>query len=199
MKKSIKILSLALISAFFIFISCKGPEGGIGPAGAKGDTGATGTTGPAGPKGDTGATGATGASGSGGGSSTASGIIIIKFGSVTHTGSELEFPLKTITEAQINNSAFFFYVNTSRTATLWAPIPGVVPNSGNNYRFSINTQPSGFSYPILYLLRNSGTGSETFPSSRVVIVPASDVRNGRKANVDFSNYEAVKAFYGLKD
>lgn len=188
MKTTIKVIGTAMLLASIIFMNaCKGPQGEVGPQGPKGDTGATG---PAGPKGDT------GASGSGTGTSN---VILIKFGSVTHTGSEVAFDLKTLTEAQINNSAFFFYVNTSRTTTLWASIPGVVPNSGNSYRFSINTQPSGFSYPILYLNRVSGTGSEIFPSSRAVIVPASDIRNGRQANVDFSDYEAVKSFYSLKD
>lgn len=186
------LLSL-LIGLVFMFNACKGPQGEVGPQGATGAKGETGATGPQGPKGDTGASGVSGT-----GIST-TGTIIIKFGSVTHTGSELAFDLKSLTEEQINNSAFFFYVNTSQTSTLWAPIPGVVPNSNNSYRFSINTQPAGYTFPRLYLLRNSGTGSETFPSSRAVIVPASEIRNGRKANVDFSNYEAVKAYYHLKD
>jgi hypothetical protein len=31
-----------------------------------------------------------------------------------------------------------------------------------------------------------------------VIIPANDIRSGRKAAVDFSDYNAVKAYYNLE-
>jgi hypothetical protein len=184
------------VAGFLLMTACKGPQGDVGPQGEKGATGATGATGASGPAGPQGPKGDTGASGTSTGSN---GAILIKFGSITHVGNQVALDIKTVSEEQINNSAFFFYVNTSQTSTLWAPLPGIVPNSGNAYRFSINTQPVGISNPQLYILRSAGSGTEVFPSSKLVLITASDIRNGRRANVDFSDYEAVKKYYNLKD
>jgi hypothetical protein len=156
-----------------------------GEAGPKGDTG---STGPAGPAGATGSAGPTGATGN-------ANVIQITFGSRTHTGSEIFYDLTGVTSAQIPGSGFFTYVSTLNNE-VWNALPGTtVPTSANRfYAVGVNSNTRR-----LYINRTSGTGSETFISTRIVIIPASDLRNGRKAAVDYANYEAVKAFYHLPD
>jgi hypothetical protein len=187
--KTIKsIFGIVLMATAVIFMDgCKAEKGDIGPAGPAGPTGANGATG------STGATGATGATGN-------ANVIQINFGSVTHTGAELSYNLTSITEAQINNSAYFTYVKTSSNSTIWNELPGTIYLTGNQYKVAINTQPSGISYPRLYVGRTtSGGGNEVFTNTKIIFIASNDIRNGRKANVDFSDYEAVKSFYGLKD
>jgi hypothetical protein len=192
MKTITRLLGLASIVAMFIFLdACKGEKGDVGP------TGTTGTAGVAGPTGATGAIGPIGATGATGNAN----VIQINYGSVTHTGSELFYNLTGMTEAQINNSAYFVYVKTSANATIWNQIPGIILLSGRRYDVTINTQPSGIANPRFYVSRESGSssGNEVFTNTKILFIASNDIRNGRKAAVDFSDYEAVKKYYNLKD
>lgn len=152
-------------------------------------SGEKGDPGPAGPAGPTGATGPAGATGN-------ANVIQITYGSKTHTGAELAYDLTGITEEQVRNSAFFTYVRT--TSDWWHSLPGRVLNlSGTGYREYTTT--INIRVLRLYITRASGTGTDVFQNARIVMIPANDLRNGRKAAVDFSNYEAVKQFYNLPD
>ena len=51
----------------------------------------------------------------------------------------------------------------------------------------------------LGIIRESGTNVTSITRTRVVIIPATTILNGRKAAVNYTDYEAVKAYYGLKD
>jgi Collagen triple helix repeat (20 copies) len=203
---------LAVISAVIFMDACKaekgdvGPIGPIGPTGATGATGAagvgtpgaTGATGAAGAKGDTGAkgdkgdkgdTGATGATGATGNAN----VIQVTYGSKTHTGSDLEYIIPaSITKATLDNSAYFVYVSNSGGNTY--DLPGWFTGGVNSYR-TYNYTPSN----SVYVGRISGSGNDIFTKTRIVIIPANDLRNGRRAAVDYTDYEAVKKYYDLKD
>lgn len=188
MKTTIKFLGTAIIMALILFTSCKGPQGDIGPAGAAGATGAAGSQGPKGDKGDTGATGAAGQNGN-------ANVIQISYTTRTHTGIDLQYNLPaSITKAIFDNSSYFVYIsNTSGNAY---SLPGWFTGGANSYRtytaVSTGTQS-------IYIGRVAGSGNDVFDKTRIIIIPANDLRTGRKTNLDYSDYEAVKAFYHLKD
>lgn len=175
--KKLRFLSLALISASMVFLltACPGSQGEPGPAGPQGSKGDTGAQGPAGQNGN-------------------ANVIQITFGSRTHTGTAISYTLPNIGASIINNAAYFTYVNPNNGN--WYALPGTTAGGTLEYRTYIvpNTPNS-----TLYVSRVAGTGSDVFSSTRVVIIPASDLRNGRKAAVDYSKYEEVKAYYNLPD
>jgi|GEM_PF-4327209 len=57
----------------------------------------------------------------------------------------------------------------------------------------------------MYLSSCKSSSGEVDPAgpqgatTKIVIVPANDLRNGRKAAVDYTNYNEVKAYYNLPD
>ncbi|WP_041257853.1 collagen-like protein [Fibrella aestuarina] len=170
-------LLLALVS---LFIACsKGTEG---PAGPVGPAGPTGPAGPAGPQGAAGPAGPTGNAN----------VMQFSFGSRTHTGSEQTYTLTGITADMITKSAIFVYV--SNTNPWWYPLPGIF-NGTNEYR--TNIRPSANSVVAIVRVGTGSTTSDTFVNTRIVIIPANDLRNGRQAALDFNDYQAVKAFYKL--
>jgi hypothetical protein len=220
MKTITRLLGLACMMAMLIFLdACKAEKGDVGPigpigpigatgangaigtagatgatgatgtAGATGATGATGTTGAKGDKGDKGDTGATGATGATGNAN----VIQVTYGSKTHTGSDLEYIIPaSITKATLDNSAYFVYVSNSGGNTY--DLPGWFTGGVNSYR-TYNYTPTN----SVYVGRISGSGSDVFTKTRIVIIPANDLRNGRRAAVDYTDYEAVKKYYNLPD
>ena len=172
---------LLAMTITFIFAACTPKAGDPGP---KGDTGATGSTGPTGATGATGPAGPTGATGN-------ANVIQITYGSKTHSGSELSYDLPGVTAAQINSSAYFTYVTSNGVIY---PLPGATVGGDKTYKAAIN--PSTLK---LYINRVVGSGSETFSITRLIIIPANDLRNGRKAAIDYSNYQEVKNYYNLPD
>ncbi len=189
MKTITRLLGLASIVAMFIFLdACKGAAGDVGPIGVTGAVGAVGATGTKGDKGDKGDTGATGATGN-------ANVIQISYTSKTHTGLDLQYALPTtITKAIFDNSAYFVYVSNTSGNTY--ALPGWFTGGANSYRtytaVSTTTQS-------IYVGRVAGTGSDVFNTTRILVIPASDLRTGRKAAVDYTDYEAVKKYYNLKD
>ena len=183
----ISVLSLAvLLFTGAFFTSCKdGEAGAIGPAGPAGPTG------PAGPAGPTGATGPAGAPGQDGNAN----VIQITFGSKVHSGVEISYTLTGVTQAVLNKSAYFTYVNPGNS--FWYSLPGTTAGGTKEYRTYVQAGASGT--PSLFVNRVAGTGSETFTATRVVVIPASALSNGRKASVDYNNYQEVKKYYNLPD
>jgi len=175
MKKNLFVAFAVMVSVMSI-VSCK--KGDIGPAGT---VGATGTAGPAGPQGPAGATGN-------------ANVIQLTFGSKVHSGSEINFALTGITQDQLNKSAYFTYVNPANT--FWYSLPGTTSGGTKEYRTYVQAQASGA--PLLYINRVAGTGSETFTSTRVIIIPASVLTSGRNAQqLDMNDYLAVAKYYNL--
>ncbi len=182
-------LFFSLIIAGALFVSCEGTEG---PAGPKGDTGETGATGPQGPAGATGPAGVAGPAGPKGDTGNAN-VIQVTYGSRVHSGAELTYNLPTsISLTLMNSAAFHTYV---RAGAFWYSLPG---NITNNFSYRTYTRANGGS-PAVYINRLTGTGNHTFESTRIVIIPANDLKNGRQAALDFNDYLAVKAYYNLPD
>jgi hypothetical protein len=185
MKTITRLLGLFAVVAMFIFLdACKGEKGDIGPAGA---TGAAGVAGAIGPTGVTGATGPAGATGN-------ANVIQYTYTTARLAGSEMAYAVTGITQTQLNNSLVFVYVLTTLNSTVWYALPGYTANASNQYRVYMNSTQLN-----VYINRSVGSTTETFNSVRILVVPANDLRTGRKAAVDYADYEAVKAFYHLKD
>ena len=173
-----------------LFTNCKGPEGGVGPAGPAG------VAGPAGPAGATGPAGQTGNAN----------VIQISYAAKTWTatkGSGQQFILPSnVTTAIMNSSAILVYMTnaTPNNATSygWYAIPGIVPANGVEHELYYETTFGGNTAGINIYRKVASTVSLS-ASTRIVIIPANDIRGGRKAAVDFSDYNAVKAYYNLED
>ena len=187
------VLSVLVVCGSLLFTSCEGPAGAVGPAGPAGPTGATG---PAGPAGAAGATGQTGNAN----------VIQISYPAktwATTKGSAQQFVFPSnVTTAIMNSSAVLVYMTdgTPNNATPygWYSIPGIVPSNGVEHEFYTQTTFGGNTAGI-NIYRKVASPAALTASTRIVIIPANDLRNGRKATVDFSDYNAVKEFYGLED
>ncbi len=176
----LSVLSLAaLLFTGVLFTGCKGEQGDVGPAGAQG---------PAGPQGPAGSQGPAGQNGN-------ANVIQLTYGSKVHSGAEISYSLTGISQAQLNQSAYFTYVNPGNS--FWYSLPGTTSGGSKEYRTYI--QASGSGTPLLYVNRVAGTGSETFTSTRVIIIPASVLSNARLSKDFFNDYEKVKAYFDLKD
>lgn len=181
MKTITKIFAmLAVMSALIFMDACKGPAGDVGPAGPAGVAGPTGAIGP------TGVTGATGATGN-------ANVIQYTYSTARVTGSEIVYAITGITQTQLNNSMIFVYVQTSLNPTIWYALPGATSGGSNQYRVLFNPTV------LNVYINKTGTAAETFNTTRILVLPANDLRTGRKAAVDFSDYEAVKKYYNLPD
>ncbi len=193
---------LAVLSAVIFMDACKaekgdiGPIGPIGATGANGAIGATGTAGATGSKGDAGAKGDkgdTGATGTAGATGNAN-VILITYGSRTYTNTELNYNLTNVTPAQAIGSAIYCYVK-SASNSYWYSLPGFTAGGTYQYRHWLN--PTG-AVPVFVVNRiTSGIGSDVFTETKIVLIPANDLRTGRKAAIDYTDYNAVKAHYGL--
>lgn len=121
-------------------------------------------------------------------------VMQLTFGSKVHTGAEISFSLTGITQETLSKSAYFTYVNPGNA--YWYSLPGTTSGGSKEYRTYVQSQAAAT--PLLYINRVAGTGSETFSSTRVIIIPASVLNNGR-LNVDMNNYLEVKKAFNLPD
>lgn len=182
--KTLHSLSSALISASLLFLSiaCTPTSGEVGPKGDKGDPGAQGVAGPAGPQGPAGQNGN-------------ANVIQFSFGSRVYNpvNSEITYTLQGVTADMIGKSVLLLYLQN--TSGYWYPIPGIFDGI---YEYRTIIRPSANSTVAVRRTDNT-TVTQTFSATRIIIIPASDLRNGRKAAVDYSNYEEVKKHYNLPD
>ena len=191
------IFSALVVCSSLFFTGCTGKDGAVGPAGPAGPTGAAG---PAGPAGATGATGQTGNAN----------VIQFSFAARTwsnNAGFQQNFTLTNVTGQTLSSSAVLAYIgltNPNGAADVnWFLIPGLVktgPVDFGEYNAWVFVNPTAATGNILAIRRESlGTSGALTALVRAIIIPANDIRNGRKAPVDFSDYNAVKAYYNLKD
>lgn len=192
------ILSALVVCSSLFFTGCTGKDGAVGPAGPAGPTGAAGPAGATGPAGPAGATGAAGQTGN-------ANVIQVSYaartwGTEKYAYQQFLFP-STITAAILNSSALLVYMTDSTpnnaSTYFWSPIPGILPSKGVEHEFFYQTTFG--SARGINLIRKVASTATLAASTRIVIIPANDIRNGRKAPVDFSDYNAVKAYYNLKD
>lgn len=192
MKKLTHSIGILIIILFVFTWSCK-----PGDTGPKGDTGATGAIGAAGATGATGAIGATGATGATGakGDPGTSNAVQYTFASRTHTGATSIYNLSEVKGEVLNRSILLVYI--ANTSGNWYSIPGIF-NGTNEYRTISSPSTNSSTVSLVRVVGGSG-GTDTFNSTRIVILPITDLRNGRKASIDYSDYQAVKAYYGFRD
>lgn len=191
MKTTIKIFSSAIIMATILLMNaCKGPQGDVGPQGPKGDTGATGATGatgPAGPKGDTGATGG------GGGNTTSSNIYYSDWLTVTFVGSSDNYSATInapkITQEILNKGTVLTYAWSNITGNV-IPLPYAAING---------TTRTTVVYTLGKVLLGATFDASAQKYRYIIIPPGTNIGSGRKSSVDYSNYEAVKAYFNLND
>ena len=187
MKKYTLFLSAAIVAVFVMLQSCsKAADGTVGP---KGDTG---STGPAGPAGLAGANGAPGAAGQNGNANVTQITFLATF-VPDATGRLFTFPA-AITSTILSTSAVHVYVQASNFPGVWYPIPGFISGNLDNFRTYIDAANRQVA-----VIRQSGTTVTSITSTRVVIIPANNITFGRKANIDYADYNAVKAAYNLPD
>ena len=189
MKTITRIFGILAIMAVAIFMdACKGTQGDVGPqgttgatgAGATGAIGATGTTGTTGTTGQTGATGATGTAGT---------------SNVFYSDWLDLIPNKL----------------PSRETTITAPkiTQNVLDNSDVRVYIKIGSLVSALPYAdlsnwlllgkVIIAVANYSTINTGLKVRYIIIPGGTSIGSGRKASIDYTDYEAVKAYYGLKD
>lgn len=174
--KKLRFLSAALLSASMVFLltACPSATGEVGPIGPKGDKGDTGAQGPAGQNGN-------------------ANVIQVTFNETFAPTSSKSFTLpSTITSDMLNSSAILVYVRTSNDPTLLYQIPGLI--SADDFRYILTPGTR-----LLQIRRAAGTYVSSITMTKVIIIPASNLINGRKAAIDYSNYEEVRKAYNLPD
>lgn len=188
------IFSAFVVCSSLFFTGCTGKDGAVGPAGPAGPTGAAGPAGPAGATGQTGN----------------ANVIQLSYAARTWpntAGSQQNFALTNITGQTLSSSAVITYLgltNANGAADVnWFMVPNVVKAGSvdfGEFNSWVFVNPTAATGNILAIRRESvGTSGVLTAPVRVIIIPANDIRNGRKAPVDFSDYSAVKAYYNLKD
>ncbi|MBN8823765.1 MAG: collagen-like protein [Spirosoma sp.] len=145
-----------------------------------------------GPQGEVGPAGPTGASGAAGPAGNAN-VLQINYAGRAVTGS-FTLNLPGVNADRANNSLVFCYI--FGTNSNWYQLPGFT--NGGAYEYRTYLIPAATSILGISRVTNS-TGTDTFVSIRVLVIQASSVVNGRKAAVDYSDYNAVKAYYNLPD
>lgn len=190
-----KLLLLAWVVMIGVTLSCKGPDGDVGPAGAKGD------------KGDTGATGATGPAGTS--DTTGSGpaaLILTTDAFTTDSLGNAGFYYEKFFEglsadgiASVENGAVLVYIKSGGS---WFAVPGLVifpDKSSGQYSFYYGVDGTDFYFQILRLSSSTGsTIKKTFEDIRIVLVPGTNL--GRMdASVNWKSYDAALAALGLTE
>jgi hypothetical protein len=197
-RNSYRKIFITLLAITLLYASCKkGDTGPAGAAGAAGTPGATGATGPEGPKGDTG---------------TANVIysqwLDVAFTPIEDTsgvdtlGYEADIPAAKLDSAILANGEIKVYVNLGTSDD-----PAVVPLPYLDI-YTININPIFFIQDIyLYevpfgnFIKDPSTYTDPVTGKhqqyRYILVPGSV--NGRVLKPNWKDYNAVKAFYGLKD
>ena len=177
------LMALLVLAVSTVQMSCSGSKGD------KGDPGPAGATGPAGSAGAAGVAGAAGAAGN-------ANVTQVTFDAdfaPSASGRTLNLPAAVTTD-MINKSVILVYLKvTPNSSPLWYQIPGLILST-DDFRYFVNADAR-----TLTIIRAIGTGVTMVTDTRVLVIPASTVINGRQAAVDYSDYEAVKRFYNLAD
>ncbi len=188
-------LNLKVLSALFlitiVFANCK-----------KGDTGAMGAAGATGAAGTNGAAGATGATGAKGDTGTANVIYShwfnLKF--VSRESAYAPFSCDTTIEqldsTMLATGEIKVYCNygSASSANIFP-----LPYNDSIYRVTVDFYPYTMDiYSNFDGSTYTSTDGEIYQQYRYILIPGS-VLAGRQAHPDWKDYNAVKAFYHIKD
>lgn len=140
---------------------------------------------------ETGPTGATGAAGKDGNAN----VVMYKFGSFDFSTNDFAQSI-TMSQDSFDNMVWLAYIKYNSTNTY--SVPGFGYGGTTNYRFyTYNATATLHEFDIAKV---SGTG-EAYDDVKIVGIGISKII-GKKSSlpdIDFSNYNVVKAYYGLKD
>ena len=170
------VVAATLLTSSFLFTQCQGPEGPAGPAGPQGVAGPAGAQGAAGQNGN-------------------ANVIQVTFNEAfSPTISKLFTLPSTISSDILNSSSVLVYVRTSNDPGNLYQIRGLI--SSDDFRYILT--PSTRS---LQIRRATGTYVSSITMTKVIIIPANSLINGRVGlpDIDFSDYNAVKKYYNLPD
>ncbi len=184
MKAITKLLSFAIVMAMFILLdACKAEKGDTGPIGPMGINGTNGATGATGAVGGTGATGATGATGT-------ANVSYSDWVNVTFVGSGSSY-ITNVTAPKLTQDI----LDKGDVHIYW--------KIGSSIYYIPYSQTIGTTTYTLFQILTVGnikiTASYAVTSAtqiRYVIIPGG-IAGGRRAAVDYADYEAVKKYYNL--
>ena len=200
MKNSVEFLmkTASMMLLCFAMIACTGEDGKDGKDGEDGAQGPKGEQGDRGPQGIPGE----------------SGVMMYTYGSKTSTlggvpitgyWNRLQYVLP-ITNEEVSNSLIYGYY-TLGTSGFWYSVDGT-GGSGNDYDLSISLSPAGsdgLSTNYTFYLWSIGVSEVRYPTAvtwaafRAIVVPIPEGNIKPQSAVDFSNYSAVAAYYGLPE
>ena len=168
------------MAMFILLDACKGEKGDIGPAGPTGTNGANGATGTTGAIGATGATGATG---------TAN-VSYSDWINITFVGSSnnyiVNIPAPKLTQEILDKGDVHVYWKIG-SSIYYLPYSQTLGSTTYTI-FQI------FTVGNIKLTSSYAVSSAT--AIRYVIIPGG-IAGGRKAAVDYADYDAVKKYYNL--
>lgn len=184
---------LTLIAVALLSVGCK--KGDTGPAGPAGPAGPTGATGAQGPKGDTGTANV-----------IYSNWLDVTFDADTvHNGSIVDtvswstaIAAAKLTNSILSNGEIKVYVNLGSTTN-----PAVAPLPLDASAFGAIITPL-FQVGSIVLISSDDvstqltTGNDKTLQYRYILIPGG-TPSGRKATINWNNYNEVKAYLGLKD
>ena len=170
----------------FFFSACKGPQGDPGPQGATGTQGVAGATGAQGPAGS-------------------ANVIQVTWQRASDR-SEPAYPAyKLPSGVSTLNALVVVYITVNG---VWLPLPfeynnGIPEDQLGHYRFTVRDSENAMRLAA-YRFNTSVNRYIQIPNPydvgmRAIIIPAAVIKNGRKAAIDYTDYEAVKSFYNLPD
>jgi hypothetical protein len=185
-----KLLIIAWVGFIGLTVSCKGPEGDVGPQGEKGDTGAQGPPGPAGQNGT-------------GGGSTA--FVFTSGADTTDADGYFSRGLTMSSAAEaaafLQESAILVYVKAQ--GAYWA-LPGLVNfGTGKQSQYTFVHLVEGSTLWIDIVPLDWSENQNTAPvriaqDIKVIIIPASSGMRKNSA-INWNNYEEAIAALGLTD
>ena len=196
MKK--QFLIVVVIAMAFATLSSCAKEGAQGPTGVQGSAGIQGVKGNTGPTGNTGATGQSGAT-----------LIVKQFTLYPSDFSEYGTPGElqhrysaTRSIPEITNNIYnsglvvIYYQGSGTTPPPWYSLPQTLYTGSYSYTLTYSHFVGGIS------IQRYDSDLQSIPPDfnltlKVVIVP--QMPGKKEWDVDFSNYEAVKQYFNLKD
>lgn len=189
---------IPLLAVTLLFANCK--KGDTGPAGPAGPTGANGAAGPQGPQGDPGTANVI----------YSAWLDVAFIADTVHNGATVDtvgyhadiIPTK-LDSAMLANGEMKVYFNFgSASDPDIVPLPFIFPiDNGTSGTAFLNVD---FLLQDIYLSSNLNLSTITqngvkFGQYRYILIPGSVVTTRTVRPPDWKDYNAVKAFYGLKD
>lgn len=205
--KAIKLLYMAVLCMAMALVSCSGEDGEQGLQGDQGPAGEQGIQGPQGPQGSQGDQGEQGEQGEPGepGEDGNANVRRFNISLEGYSGSSFQVPMPIeVTQADIDNGAFFFYIEESG---VFYPLPGLLGiNTFGSVRYLSDLIIIDFKNPTVDF--NATFVQEGSYGNLILIVAEANIvgKNNQEsmmnelkaAGVDTSDYHAMAKYFGLE-